>query len=325
MVTRRVFAWQTDAAGCFHYRIHLPLTELNKRPGWDCSWGHPGPDIHDYDVVIGQRIAGESPHWEALCRDPNVLAVYDFDDDLINIEPENTVPYQIYHPIREATIRNLSMADVVTTCMPAISEIARQYNPNVVELPICLPAYVLDLPDHRGDGDPLIGWAGSMFQAQNWVGMPDILADYAAQVPKARFHTIGADYLEHAFRGRKDSTGWGSMEAMYGALNFHIGIAPLNPALHGSRVRSHTKPLQYAARGIPVVATPAGQYVDWVQDGVNGFLACEASDWIGTLMFLSHHPQMRETMGAAARVKAHQYTIEGNIGLWEAAYSGSAA
>lgn len=320
---RRVFAWITDTAGCFHYRIHLPLAELNNR-GWDCSWGAPGPDIHDYDVVIGQRLAGDNPEWLALCADPNVLTVYDFDDDIVNIEPENTVPYGIYHPIRDATIRNIATADVVTTCVETIAEIVRPWNPNVRVLPICVPASVLNLPKPAANGSPLLGWSGSMFQAQNWVGMPDTLAEYARRVPAARFHTIGADYLGRAFAGRKDVTGWGTMDQVYTKMNFDIGIAPLNPRLHGSKVRSHTKPLQYAARGIPVIATAVGQYTEWVEEEVNGLLVPDTDewqvDWVGALLALTEDPVARAEMGMAARAKAHQYTIEGNIWRWEEAY-----
>lgn len=324
-MTRRVFAWITDTAGCFHYRIDLPLTALNQRPGWDCTWGAPGPDIHDYDVVIGQRLAGDNPEWLALCRDPNVLAVYDFDDDLVNIEPENTVPYSIYYPLREGTIANIRAADVVTTCTDAIAEIVAEWNPNVVVLPICIPAAVLDLPKPPpGHGEPLLGWAGSMFQAQNWVGMPDVLAEYAHRVPKARFHTIGADYLGHAFAGRKDITGWGTMDQLYAALNFDIGIAPLASRLHGSRVRSWTKPLQYAARSIPVVASAVGQYPEWVEDGVNGLLVPDTdewqTDWLDRLLWLTENPDAQKRLGAGAMGCARQYTIEGNIWRWEQVY-----
>jgi glycosyltransferase involved in cell wall biosynthesis len=323
---RRVFAWQTDGAGCFHYRIQLPLTALNQRPGWSCTWGAPGPDIHTYDVVIGQRLAGDNPPWLALCADPNVLAVYDFDDDLVNIEPENEVPYRIYHPIREGTIANLAAADVVTTATETIAEIARAWNPNVVVLPICIPAAILDLPRPPARGEPLLGWAGSMFQGQNWTGMPEVLAEYAARVPTARFHTIGADYLGPAFAGRKDVTGWGTMEQLYSALNFDIGIAPLDRALHGSRVRSHTKVLQYAARGIPAVATAVGEYLEWVEEGVNGLLVNGGRrwfhhDWLDQLLWLTEHPDARAEMGAAAAAKAREYTIEGNIWRWEEAFS----
>ena len=49
---RRVFAWLTAVDACWFYRIKLPLEELARSEGWDVAWGEPGPDIHDYDVVI---------------------------------------------------------------------------------------------------------------------------------------------------------------------------------------------------------------------------------------------------------------------------------
>jgi hypothetical protein len=312
---RTVFAWVTDTAGCWHYRVELPLTRLNPTR-FTATWGAPGPDIHDYDIVIGQRLAGDNLGWEALCRDPDVLTVYDMDDDLLNIEPENQVPYSIYHPLREGTRRNVEMADVVITCVSQIAEILAPINPNVHILPICIPEWVIDLPVHRGPGEPNVGWAGSMFQAQNWVGIPGKLWAHAQLVPDARYHMVGADYTGGILGGRCRTTGWGTMDHMYRALDFDIGIAPLDPRLHGSRVRSWTKPLQYAARGIPVIATAAGQYVDWVEDGINGFLVHDPDDWVRHLITLSD-PVVRTPMSTAAREKARKWTIEANIGLWE--------
>jgi Glycosyl transferases group 1 len=317
---RTVFWWVTDTAGCFHYRVELPSTRLDPTR-FRTAWGAPGPDIHDYDVVVGQRLAGDNPGWEALCRDPTVLTVYDMDDDLLNIEPENQVPYAIYHPLRDGTRRNVKMADVVITCSGQMAEVLTPINPNVHVLPICVPGWVIDLPVRRGPGEPNVGWAGSMFQAQNWGDIQPRLWAYAQMVPEARFHMVGADYTSGVLGGRCRTTGWGTVDSMYRALDFDIGIAPLNPKLHGSRVRSWTKPLQYAARGIPVVATAAGQYTSWVEDGTNGFLVHHPRQWLDHLITLSD-PTVRAPMSTAAREKARGWTIEANIGLWEDALCG---
>ena len=90
-MVKRIFAWATDGAGCYFYRLQLPLLHL-PADRFSISIGAPGPDIHGYDIVIGQRIAPPSPLWEELCADPNVLTVYDIDDDLMNIDPANAVP-----------------------------------------------------------------------------------------------------------------------------------------------------------------------------------------------------------------------------------------
>lgn len=319
---RRLFAWQTDTAGCWYYRLHLPLTHL---PGcrWDVRYGTPGPDIGDYDVVIGQRLAGPQPDWLRLCADPNVLCVYDADDDLTDLDPQNTVPYSIYAPLAADTRRNIEAADVVTVCVPAVAEKLSKWNSNVHLLPICIDPAVIDWPVRRGPAALTVGWAGSPFHHQDWGTMPAHLAEYMRRVPHATFHTIGADYTGGVLGHRTRVTGWSTVDNFYKALDFDIGIAPLDPALRGSATRSHTKLLEYAARGIPAVATAAGQYRDWVEPGVNGLLVSDESQWVEYLVAMSDDT-VRAPMSAAARAKARQFTIDRHIGLWERAYSGEA-
>jgi hypothetical protein len=322
---RRVFAWTGALDACWVYRVRLPLTELNRRGGWDCSWGAPGPDIGDYDVVVGQRLAGPQPDWLKLCADPNVLCVYDADDDLTDLDPANEIPYGIYAPLADDTRTNMAAADLVTCCVPAAAErIAATINPNVAVLPICADPAWIDLPPRPRTAALTVGWGGSPFHAQDWTSLPTRLAEYANLVPHATFHTFGADYTRGAFGTRLRVTGLQPLPDYLAALDLDIGLAPLNPALRGSRTRSHTKPLEYAIRGIPVVAQACGQYVDWVDEGVSGYLVHDEADWVPRLLALTDDT-IRAGMSTAARDKAREYTIDKHIGLWERAYSGGSA
>jgi glycosyltransferase involved in cell wall biosynthesis len=320
-MVRRVFAWLSTVDACFEYRVRLPLTELNRR-GWQCTWGAPGPDIADYDVVIGQRLAGPQPDWLALCKDPDVLCVYDADDDLTDLDPANEIPYRIYAPLAEETRRNMAAADLVTCCVPAAAErIARDINPRVAVLPICADPAWIDLPLRTSHDRLTVGWGGSPFHHQDWGSLPDHLAEYARRVPRATFHALGADYTRGAFGGRLRVTGLQPLPAYLAALDLDIGVAPLNPALRGSRTRSHTKALEYACRGTPVVAQACGQYLDWVDDGVNGLLVYDESQWVEHLLALTDDG-LRAAMSSAARDKARAYTTDRQIHLWERAYGG---
>lgn len=320
-MVRRVFAWLSSTDACFEYRVRLPLTELNKRAGWDCQWGAPGPDIGDYDVVVGQRLAGPQPDWLKLCADPDVYTVYDADDDLTNLDPENEIPYSIYAPLAADTRANMAAADLVTCCVPAAAErIAADINPRVVVLPICADPAWICLPLRTRADRLTVGWGGSPFHGQDWQGLPEHLAEYARRMPHAGFHTFGADYTRGAFGNRLRVTGLQPLPQYLAALDLDIGVAPLNTALHGSRTRSHTKALEYACRGIPIVAQACGQYLDWVEPG-NGLLVHNDTEWVEHLVALSD-ATVRAPMSTAAREKARRYTIDRNIGLWEQAYRG---
>lgn len=319
---RRVYSWASTADACALYRVWLPLGELNRRAGWHCEWGPWRPDLHDFDVVVGQRLVGHQPDWLALCADPNVLAVYDADDDLTDLDPENEVPYSIYAPLADDTAKNMAAADVVTCCVPAAAErIRRDINPNVAVLPICAdPAWIGEA--RTVPGRLTVGWGGSPFHEQDWGTLPDQLAKFAEQVPHATFSAFGADYSRGVFGpARTKVTGSQPLPAYLNAIDFDIGLAPLNTALRGSRTRSWTKLLEYACRGVPVVAQACGQYLDWVVDGHNGYLVRDEGDWLTHLLALTDDT-FRAGMSTAARNTARLWTIDRHVNLWADVYSG---
>lgn len=322
----RVFAIATDAAGCFLYRLHWPLTHLDPDE-FEVSWTGGLPS--GTDVVIGQRLAGPNQAWLDLCASPNILAVYEIDDDIIDMDPANEIPYSIFAPQRDGTIANIAAADVVTCSTPYLAaKIAARWNPRTVVLPNCLPAKWYDEPRRHMRGGPVVvGWAGSMFHAQDFIG----LGEHLAQVtnPRVVWHTIGADYLSpHVPVSR--STGWTTTDHLLAALDFDIGLAPLN-ASESNRSKSWAKLLEYGARGIPAIAAATGQYPDWFAEaewptshapGVlirSSWAAEGVSAWEEAITLLCDD-DIRARMGAAARAQAERYEISRQVHRWAEVY-----
>lgn len=104
--------------------------------------------------------------------------------------------------------------------------------------------------------------------------------------------------------------------------DFDIGIAPLLDT-EFSRSKSPVKCLEYAARGIPVVANDAEPYRNFVKDGVTGYLIPQGRDdlWLKRLTELANDEDMRRKMGEAAREQAREWTIERHWPRWTEAYS----
>jgi Glycosyltransferase len=313
---KRIFAIQTDTAGCFMYRLYWPLIHLDRKR-FEVHWGAPGPDIFDYDIVIGQRIAGENQLWRDLCDNPNVMAVYDLDDDLLHVDPENTVPYSIYGSTAESTLRNILKADKITVSTPALEAGFAPFHESVHVLPNCLPQSWMQY--REPPWPPIVGWAGSMFHAQDWngTGVAGGIIRYVHGHPGATFHTIGARYLNGI---PVRYTPWSTMEAYHAALDFSVGVAPLMVSPF-NRSKSHCKVLEYASKGIPAIATDlGGQYVDFIEPGVNGYLVKYPEDWYGYLMMATNDQDYLRELGRAAYQKALTFTIERNIHLWESVY-----
>lgn len=315
-MVKRIFAWATDGAGCYFYRLHLPLTALpNDR--FIVDIGAPGPDIHGYDIVIGQRLAGENPLWEELCANPNVMTVYDIDDDLLNIDPENAVPHSIYAPLREGTRRNIEISDIVTASTPKLAAYLQTINPNVHVLRNCVPDRLVETPRRTRYG-LTIGWGGSMFHQQDWGGINEILHEVALRAPGVTFRCVGANYMAGIPNAVVDTTGFTTVGNYHQELDFHIGIAPLTPTPFNQR-KSWIKVLEYAARGIPCVAANVGQYDEWVEHGINGFLVETRREWTESLVALVND-ETRTRLAENALAKAKRWTIGNQIHNWVRVY-----
>ncbi len=297
----------------------FPLLDAER---FNTTVGNPGADIYEYDVVFAHRLAGRSEVWDKLCADPDVLTVYDMDDDLLCVDRENTVPYRIFAPLVEATRRNVEQADIVTVPNEALAERYRHINPNVAVLPICIPDDLPGMlwPIHNG---PLtVGWAGSMHKGQDWA--PDDvagkLAQFARLQPDVWFHMMGCDYTRNLLRGRCRFTPF-TLDPLdyYRALDFDIGIAPLMDSPFNAG-KSHTKLIEYGARGIPTIASAIGQNVEWIDHGVNGFLVRDPGEWVPYLLALTDD-ETRAAMAFAAYDSAKAWSIGQHIHKWEDVFS----
>lgn len=316
VAVKRIFAWQTDGSACYYYRLWLPLSHL-PADRFSYQIGAPGPDVHDYDVVIGQRIGGDSELWQNLCRDPNVLAVYDIDDDLLNIDPENAVPHSIYAPLRDGTQRNIEMSDVITASTPKLAEYLSQFNSNVLVVRNCVPDALPDTPRRPLHG-LTVGWGGSMFHQQDWHFMIDVLRQLRRLHPGIALRTIGANYM-HGFTNVSTS-GFSTVDTYHRELDFHIGLAPLVDTPFNQR-KSWIKTLEYAARGIPCAASEVGQYDEWVEHGRNGYLVgpTDQGEWVAAIDALCDDG-VRTMLGEAALAKSREWTISRRIQDWISAY-----
>jgi len=86
-----------------------------------------------------------------------------------------------------------------------------------------------------------------------------------------------------------------------------------------ARAKSAVKALEYAALGIPVIASDVGPYREFVLDGVTGYLVRRDHEWERRLRDLANDDAMRIEMGAKAREHARDWTIQANWRHWEQA------
>jgi glycosyltransferase involved in cell wall biosynthesis len=324
----KIFGLPVGADGCGYYRCYQPLAELRRRghnvmlPERGMVW-LPDAELNagDIDVFAGQLLTG--PRGMALWESwrGKTRLVYDIDDDVFSSDHEGSLWHRLPE-CRDIAAYLLSISDLVTVSTEALVDVVGKYNSNVTVLPNCVHEDLLRL-ERPGRERVTVGWAGGTSHLADFRYAAPMLSRFLDHHPDVDFHFVGGDYspLLKIPEGRTRHTRWvPDVWDYYRGVDFDIGLAPLSPANAFNRCKSHLKALEYAALGIPVVASASAPYSGFVQHGVTGYLVKHDHEWGRYLRDLVNDEAMREEMGAAARRLAARWTIQGRYGAWEQAY-----
>lgn len=307
-----------DGTACGYYRIRLPFEQF-KAHGYDVEYVNVGEVPEDTDVFIGQRVGypGFRLQWLRLWRKHKV--VWETDDDLWCLDPSNTRAVKVYTPDLllelEEVVRS---AHLVTVSTEPLAEAMSRLNSNVKVIPNHIDGAMFDLVRPRRDR-LTVGWAGGDSHKRDWEMVAPRIRRFLDRNPDVDFHAIGQDYItENKIRGRWSA--WSKeLFDYYRTIDFDIGIAPLIPSRF-NRSKSAIKALEYAALGIPVIASDEAPYQPFVINGVTGFLVRHDHEWEARLRDLVNDADMREEMGAAAKQHARKWAIQEGWKLWADAY-----
>lgn len=344
----KIYVMPADDQGCGHYRLIWPAKVLQSL-GYDITIVDPqgADDIltgsmqngelvdvqipQDADIMIFQRVTNRYMAAAVkLIRARGVAVVIDMDDDLATIHPSNPA-FAFLHPrgqYPEHSWRNAARAcddaTMVVTATPALQQrYARHGRGRVFDNYV--PGRMLDVPHEDSD---LIGWAGSVHSH------PDDLQAMGASVNiMARegysFGNVGSgDGIRTAW-GLSASTdlyisgiapieGWGDAVTKLG-----IGVAPLADTVFNA-AKSWLKMAEYAAVGVPCIASPRAEYTRLHKLGV-GLLAKDPSDWKRKMKMLARDSAMRQELSAQGRDVMAGMTIEAHawklLEIWTEALS----
>jgi glycosyltransferase involved in cell wall biosynthesis len=318
-----------------YYRIRQPLEELAYH-GHEivCEAVKSNVGSDGADVIVGQFIGGHGIRdesnsvtdvqlvhrwWRGLSRDCRL--VYELDDDPFQVEPHNQFYHHYMNPFAFDSITHcIQIADLVTVSTPMLAERICEINPNVVVLQNRIDESLLSMERPRR-GRITIGWAGSHSHLHDIELCAYGLRRTLDRNNNVDAHFVGADYRSIIARPMRHTQWCINTVDYYKLIDFDIGLAPLLETRF-AETKSHIKALEYAALGIPVIASDSAPYRDFVIDGVTGFLVRKEHEWAVRMRELINDEAMREEMGAKAREVASQWTIQKVWPEWEAAYEG---
>lgn len=318
-----------------YYRLRQPFAELAKHGHeTSCVMAKCDVESEDADIIVGQFVGAKGDKadysvshnaivhnwWRKMYR--HSALVYEMDDDPFEIEPDNPA-YQVYSdPVAVDSLKHcIQIANLVTVTTPYLADRISKYNSNIAIINNHIDESLLTM--ERPKRDRLtIGWAGGGSHIKDIMTCAYGLKKVMNWNKDIDVHFIGADLRRSVNSPRPIRfTGWCETTTdYYKNIDFDIGIAPLKPTVFAA-AKSHIKALEYAALGIPVVASDTAPYRDLVIDGVTGFLVRQDHEWGSRLRDLVNDEAMRTEMGAKARQAAAEWTIQKGYKLWETAYS----
>lgn len=200
----------------------------------------------------------------------------------------------------------LGAVDAVTTDNELTAEYVRKFNTSCSVIYDCPQVELFDLRrtamSRSDDGTTIIGWVGSPSTTYNLYVVWEALEQLFKRHPNLHLRLLGADpnrlppFENVRFSNIKT---YNQARMVDEVLKMHIGLFPLQDT-EACRVRGILKPTVYMSGGAVPVCSPVGQSVDLIQDGSNGMLARDTSDWIEKIEKLIADPDARARLARTA-------------------------
>jgi glycosyltransferase involved in cell wall biosynthesis len=205
-------------------------------------------------------------------------------------------------PLYGAKIDRMMAAAVAITAGNAeLAAHARRFNASVSSLPSVVDTehYRPASPQRLAPGDEhlTVGWIGSPSTAPYLQELVAPLERLALERPVRLLVVGGPAPVVSGVEVIEEP--WALEQEVPLIRQFDVGVMPL-PDTPWARGKCAYKLIQCMACGVPVIASPVGANVDAVPPAC-GILARHADDWLAAFRVLAADPELRITMGAAAR------------------------
>lgn len=256
-----------------------------------------------YDIVYIQREAFMTGtiFFETQFKRSGAKIIYDFDDAIWHhdVSEANKKFAALKRPQKISQI--IALSDLVIAGNEYLKNFALSYNKEVVVIPTTIDTdvYIKQQVKEKKTGI-CIGWSGSVTTIKHFSLAIPVLEKLKQHCGSAiYFKVVGDETFVHEtlqIQGIK----WQEQTEVYDLSEIDIGIMPL-PDDEWSKGKCGLKGLQYMALEIPTVMAAVGVNKSIIDDGTNGFLACDDQTWFEKILQLINDKQLRLEMGKRAR------------------------
>ena len=312
------------------YRASDPIFAMTRR-GHEVAW--PDEDgkaqfarLLGCDIVHVYRRAGADTYrvLADVVRAGKPL-IYDNDDDFSTL-PKEAPQYKTHGGVQgfrmfQLMVKMARLAHTLTTTNELIAERYRAAGvANAVVIPNRISPFI-ERPTVAHDGI-VIGWiAGTEHEADlAHIDVRGAIREIVAKHPSVRVHSVGINLRLPDRYTHEASRPFLELPGVTGG--FDIAIAPLAD-LAFNRARSDIKLKEYAASGVPWLASPVGPYLGLGE--AQGGRLVPNDDWFDALEALITNSSLRRQLGENGRAWAAQQTIDGVADLWEQVFTDAVA
>jgi len=324
---------------CPFIRIHTPFYNLSKNGNY--HFFIYGQEImplldtdnminsHIFDVIVIQRVNPYSTQILKKAKKHNIKLVYESDDDFLDINPAN--PSYNYIMGNFNNIKKLvSNVDKIVVSTGELKKRFKKLDFNNVSI---IKNYHVNssLPikpfTYRGNNFIKIGYFGTLTHQNDLELIHNVILRlkdiYSKKGIDIKFEIAGASIDENVdwFDVKKIPYYPMSLNTFYDWLakniEWDIGVIPLVNT-EFNKCKSELKYIEFAALGIPVVASNINVYSEAIENGVTGFLANNEDEWVDMLSHLIDNPVLRNGIVNNARddILAN-YNLKSRIKQWD--------
>lgn len=292
------------------WRIDSPLGYLGKQPGYNTQvikhFTHDNVPERSIVVLLRMTAPNMTPIERLIdeLKAKGCTVIYDLDDDVLTgsfIDNTKLIDSG-YDDKGGIDVRNniLQLVDGVTVSslylqakVREITEKPVKYVPNLIDLEWFENAKGPKLAHF--DNDVYIGWSGTYrpqrdleVMARAWARIADMHANAVFVVggwkPKVIYDLVPNDRI--IYRPMTDIQNYPA------TLKVDIGCCPLEDSLF-NWCKSPIKAMEYGLAGAAVVASHT-LYKDFLENGVDGYIAKTEEDWVHYLDILIRYPELRK-------------------------------
>lgn len=264
-------------------------------------------DVANFDLVYVFLWASPigSERIERKLRQASKRLIYDIEDNILDpsagdgqLRPNPLIRWlrgngKARYLVKQADHVIASSPDLATRCKSLNKRHAATYISSSVNTDLFLP-----VNDYANDDTVVIGWTGTI-SSLPYLDLLRRVFQRLSDLRDFRLRVIGN--CEYDLPGvNLEVLRWSARDEVAQMQGIDIGVYPL-PKDSWVGGKSGLKAIQYAAFGIPCVASRVGHTPNVVADGKTGLLVDDEAGWISALTNLIDDPDLRRRLGTSAR------------------------